>query len=154
MMGRLDEAIEFGRAAHAGQRRKYTGEPYFDAHCLAVAGKVLSTGGTEDMVIAALLHDTIEDTGTTYDDIRSVFGESVADMVLEVTDVFTKANYPDMNREARKTNEAIRLGKISESAQLIKRCDVEHNTSSILQHDPEFAAVYLEEKRFLLTQIG
>lgn len=154
MTERIQKAIDFGLAAHGNQRRKYTGDLYFTAHCVPVAEAVKEGGGTEDMVIAALLHDTIEDTDVMVEDIRREFGERVARLVLELTDVYTKEAYPDLNRAARKKLEAERMAKVSDEAKLIKLCDMADNTKSITEHDPGFAKVYLKEKAYLLEMMG
>ena len=80
---RLDRAIEVAKKAHEGQLRK-TGEPYI-IHPLAVKKILEEWGMDEDTVIAGVLHDTVEDTDLTLDDIRKEFGESVAFLVDGVT---------------------------------------------------------------------
>ena len=67
-------------------RRKYTGEPYI-THPAAVVELVRSVPHTEAMLCAAWLHDTVEDTPATLDDIRAVFGDEVAVLVEMLTDV-------------------------------------------------------------------
>ena len=84
---RLDHAIEVAKKAHEGQFRK-TGEPYI-IHPLAVKKILEEWGMDEDTVIAGVLHDTIEDTDLTLEDIRKEFGESVAFLVDGVTKLST-----------------------------------------------------------------
>lgn len=84
---RLDRAIEVAKKAHEGQFRK-TGEPYI-IHPLAVKKILEEWGMDEDTVIAGVLHDTVEDTSLTLDDIRKEFGESVAFLVDGVTKLST-----------------------------------------------------------------
>lgn len=84
---RLNRAIEVAKQAHEGQLRK-TGEPYI-IHPLAVKKILEEWGMDEDTVIAGLLHDTVEDTSLTLDDIRKEFGESVAFLVDGVTKLST-----------------------------------------------------------------
>lgn len=134
--------------AHRKQVRKYTNEPYIN-HCLEVAGLVCDLGGTHspDMVKAAWLHDTIEDTDVTADEIYEVFGRNVWRLVLGLTD---SAPLSLGNRAKRKAYERDRLAAESSDVQTIKCCDLISNTRSIVQHDPEFAKVYLVEKRNLL----
>lgn len=150
MTERLKKALEFGAKAHAGQVRKYSGKSYFHEHCVAVARRVKAQGGDEDMIIAALLHDTVEDTATTLPEIHKEFGARVCSLVAQLTDVFTSEAYPKLNRAARKKLEAERLGEATPDAKLIKRCDMADNTSSIVENDPGFARVYLAEKAYLL----
>ena len=84
---RVEHAIEVAKAAHEGQTRK-TGEPYI-VHPLAVQKILEEWGMDEDTIIAGILHDTVEDTDLTLDDIRHEFGESVAFLVDGVTKLST-----------------------------------------------------------------
>lgn len=84
----LLKAIAFAAHKHKDQRRKdHEASPYIN-HPIAVATLLAVEGGVDDLVTlqAAILHDTIEDTETTYDELASLFGREVADVVLEVTD--------------------------------------------------------------------
>ncbi len=84
---RVEHAIEVAKKAHEGQFRK-TGEPYI-IHPLAVKKILEDWGMDEDTIIAGILHDTVEDTSLTLDDIRKDFGESVAFLVDGVTKLST-----------------------------------------------------------------
>ena len=141
-------AAGFAACAHRNQVRKYTGEPYIN-HCLEVAGLVCDLGGaySPDMVKAAWLHDTIEDTDVTADEIYELFGRNVWRLVVGLTD---SAPLSLGNRAQRKAYERDRLAAESSDVQTIKCCDLISNTRSIVKHDPEFAKVYLVEKRNLL----
>jgi guanosine-3',5'-bis(diphosphate) 3'-pyrophosphohydrolase len=81
----IAKAYEFARRAHAGQKRK-NGEAYF-SHLVAAANNVLAWNLDEQSVAAALLHDTVEDTATTLDDIKREFGDEVAFLVDGVTKI-------------------------------------------------------------------
>lgn len=151
-------AKQFAIEAHEsiGQIRKYTGEPYH-VHVVAVAELVLEKTQDEEVVAAAYLHDVLEDVAPTMpqygeDVIRKEFGDRVISMVLELTDVFTKENYPDLNRKKRKAMEADRLSKISEEAKLIKRADLFDNNKSIT--GTSFEKVWLQEKAILDSILG
>ncbi len=145
-----ERAALFSRAAHqaVGQRRKYTGEPYW-RHPVAVAEIVSAVETvTPEMIAAALLHDVLEDTGVTPMDLKECFGQRVAILVQELTDQFTD---PEIgNRTHRKALERDRLAEVSPEAQTIKYADLIDNTGSIVARDPGFARVYLAEKRRLL----
>src|ERR1039457_745666 len=84
---RFDRALLYATHVHGGQVRKATSIPYL-AHLLAVAATVLEYGGSEDMAIAALLHDAVEDQGgePRLSDIRNRFGDRVADIVRACSD--------------------------------------------------------------------
>ena len=147
-MNTVERAKVFATAAHAavGQTRKYTGEPYV-VHPMEVASLVESVGGTEAMVAAALLHDVLEDTGVTVDVLEEQFGSEVADLVLWLTDV---SKPDDGNRSTRKALDRQHSAAAPAAAQTVKVADLISNTRSIVAHDPDFAKVYLEEKRLLL----
>ena len=82
-VGRIRAAYEMARLAHAGQFRR-DGSPYV-SHCVAAADISVDIGLDEDSIIAALLHDVIEDTNLTHEDIARQFGTAVADIVEGVT---------------------------------------------------------------------
>ena len=143
------KAQVYAMAAHAavGQKRKYTGEPYI-VHPAEVASIVASVpGSTPDMVAAAWLHDVIEDTGCTFTDVHMAFGIDIATLVGWLTDV---SNPEDGNRAKRKAMDREHTAAAPAEAQTIKLADLISNSRSIMQHDPEFAKTYLEEKRLLL----
>ena len=138
----ISRALAYATAAHGrmNQVRKYTGEPYIN-HVIEVMEIVSSVPHSDEMLAAALLHDTIEDTSVTRENIEQEFGASVAKLVMELTDECHEGN-----RAARKSAEAVRLATISQEAQTIKLADFISNTNSIVRHDPGFAKVYLREK--------
>lgn len=87
---RVKKAVAMAKKAHEGQFRK-TGEPYI-VHPLAVKKILEEWGMDEDTIIAGILHDTVEDTGVTLNDIKKEFGESVAFLVDGVTKLSTARN--------------------------------------------------------------
>ena len=144
------KAQVYAMAAHAavGQKRKYTGEPYI-VHPAEVASIVARVpGATPDMVAAAWLHDVVEDTGCTFTDVHMAFGIDIATLVGWLTDV---SRPEDGNRAVRKAIDRTHTADAPAEAQTIKLADLISNSRSIMQHDPEFARVYLEEKRMLLA---
>ena len=143
------KAQVYAMAAHAavGQRRKYTNDPYI-VHPAEVAKIVAGVpGSTPDMVAAAWLHDVVEDTGCTYNDIHMGFGTDIATLVGWLTDVSKPEDGP---RWYRKKLDREHTAAAPAEAQTIKLADLISNTKSIMAHDPKFAKVYLEEKRLLL----
>lgn len=146
---------------HGDQKRKYTGDDYV-THTFRVADIVKEHGGDDNMVMAAILHDVLEDTPTTEDQLldfmMEIVGPSeaidVVKMVKELTDIFTKENYPDLNRKGRKEMEAIRLGRVSPRAQTIKYADLLDNGEDIMKNDPKFGKVYLREKETILKYMN
>lgn len=145
----LAKALVFAAKAHGDQRRKYTGESYI-VHPIEVMGILVDHGITDDNVLAAaLLHDVVEDTPVGPDTLAMEgFNQQVIGLVLEVTDV---SRPQDGNRALRKGRDRDHLEIASSDGQNIKLADLISNTTSIVQHDPGFAKVYLEEKADLLT---
>lgn len=138
------EAMLFARSVHKTQRRKYTGNPYTD-HLAEVAGIVATVDQTQETIATAWLHDCREDQGITGDEIELRFGMRVAVGVALLSDLETG------NRAERKAASRTRLASAPGWVQTIKLADLISNTSSIVQHDPKFAQVYLAEKRALLA---
>ena len=130
-----------------GQTRKYTGDPYI-VHPIEVAGIVKSVGAAPEVVAAAYLHDVVEDTDVDISVINQIFGAVVAEYVQLLSDPPKTENSP--NRKARKELDRNRLAAAPAEVQTIKIADLISNTGSIVQHDPKFAKVYLQEKRALL----
>src|SRR5579862_9759396 len=97
---RFERALLFAPRKHAGQHRKGTTVPYV-AHLLSVAGLVLEAGGDEDLAIAALLHDVVEDCGGApmLKEIRRKFGNRVAKVVDGCTDADTYPKAPWLERK-------------------------------------------------------
>jgi len=142
------DALKFAIKAHGDQKRKYTGEPYIN-HPIEVAGLIVQCvpDHTADMVNAALLHDVVEDTEHSIQEIEVLFGQIVASLVSDLTDVSKPV---DGNRAARKAIDLEHTAKASPQAKTIKLADLISNTSTIVQHDKQFARVYLREKAELL----
>lgn len=141
-MTKLDKAIKFATKAHGKQKRKYTGEPYI-THPIAVMEIVRTVPHTEEMLVAAVLHDTVEDTPVTLADIKAEFGTKVMKLVEGLTDV---SRPEDGNRKTRKAMDRAHTAKQSAEVQTIKLADLIHNTESIGRFDPKFYKVYREEK--------
>lgn len=139
-----EKALEFAREAHGKQLRKYGEEPYIE-HPIRVAGLVRTVPHTSEMICAAYLHDVVEDTAVSIQDIQRKFGEKVAFLVDELTDEFVKDKYPHLNRRKRKEREVVRQANISRAAKTIKLADVIDNTRDIIQNDLGFARRYIPE---------
>lgn len=142
------DAMHFAREVHKNQRRKYTHNPYTD-HLAEVAGVVATVAHDfmvppGVMVATAWLHDSREDQGIPGEEIEHRFGMAVAVGVGLLSDFETG------NRAARKAAGRARLSSAPAWVQTVKVADLISNTSSIVEHDPKFAVVYLEEKRLLL----
>ena len=141
-------AFVFATAAHAavGQRRKYTDQPYI-VHPIRVAGIVANFGGTDEMIAAAYLHDVVEDTGVSIEDILDMFGSVVAVIVDGLTDV---SKSEDGNRAVRKELDRAHSADATWAAQFVKCADIIDNAADIGDNDPSFNVVYRKEMAALL----
>lgn len=120
------KALIFAAKAHHGQYRKGSGLPYI-VHPIAVAALAHERGWPEHVVTACLLHDTVEDTATTIEDIRAEFGEKVARIVAALT----------RNENETYADFIVRVKTVGESPEAIdeqvaaKDCDVSNNLSDL-----------------------
>ena len=129
-----------------GQRRKYTKAPYSE-HLRHVADLVASVTDDEETLAAAWLHDVVEDTTTTLEDVENEFGKEVAGLVEALTDVSRPA---DGNRATRKAMDRDHIASADSRAKTVKLADLIGNCEDIARHDPGFAPVYLREMGALL----
>jgi (p)ppGpp synthase/HD superfamily hydrolase len=127
---RFLRAFQFAAEKHAGQTRKASGIPYI-AHLIGVASLVLEFGGDEDLAIAALLHDVVEDCGGApmLKEIRRKFGSRVAKIVDGCTDSDTDPKPP---WRERKESYIRHLQTVDAETRLVSAADKLHNVRSIL----------------------
>jgi len=131
---RLFIALEFAAHKHRDQRRKDAhASPYIN-HPISLARMLTVEGGVTDTLVlmAAILHDTIEDTDTTYEELRAHFGRIVADVVREVTDDNT---LPKAHRKQAQIDNAPRISK---RAALVKLADKITNLRDMDANPPAF----------------
>lgn len=148
-MSIAQKVIRFAHIAHSGQVRKYTNLIPYIQHPLAVASLIRENVEflSNTMIHAAILHDTVEDTEVTLDDIELFFGPVVKGLVYWVTD---KSKPEDGNRAARKAIDRAHIACAPGRAQTIKLADLIDNAGSIQKYDSDFAKVYMMEKKLLL----
>lgn len=126
------QAASFAARRHVGQYRKGSnGEPYIN-HPLDVAEILANIGGVDDpdVLMAALLHDTVEDTDTTANELRELFGERTTSIVLEVTD---DKSLPKKERKRLQIEHAPHL---SPGAKLVKLADKISNIKDVTHNPP------------------
>jgi (p)ppGpp synthase/HD superfamily hydrolase len=130
LSARFDEALVLASALHREQARKASGVPYV-AHLLGVAALVLEEGGSEDMAIAALLHDAAEDQGgeLVLAEISASFGAVVARWVRQASDSFLD---PKPDWEERKRHHLAQIPSADREARVIMLADKVYNARSIL----------------------
>ncbi len=134
-MGRIRAAYEMAKMAHAGQKRR-DGSPYV-THCIAAADISVDIGLDEDSIIAALLHDVIEDTSLTHADIARQFGPAVADIVEGVTKL-TRVQYTSKEDEQAENLRKMLLAMAKDiRVVLIKIADRLHNMRTMAYQTPE-----------------
>ncbi|MFO1345940.1 MAG: HD domain-containing protein [Rhodocyclaceae bacterium] len=131
-MNRLLQAIAFAADKHRDQRRKDANASPYINHPIALANVLANEGGVDDeaVLVAAILHDTIEDTDTTADELRRLFGRRITDIVLEVTD--DKA----LEKAERKRLQVEHAPHISRRAKLVKLADKICNLRDIALSPP------------------
>jgi (p)ppGpp synthase/HD superfamily hydrolase len=139
----IQKAYKYALVAHGDQKRKFTGKPYM-THPVKVATLLQFFFDDPKVIAAALLHDVLEDTSTTYVNLLVAFNKELADLVSEVTDVSGRW---DGNRKARKEIDNHHLSKGSPEAQSIKLADIFHNLHDVVRNNPSFAYQYFSEKK-------
>jgi GTP pyrophosphokinase len=129
---RFLRAFEFAANKHSGQTRKASTIPYL-AHLMGVASLVLEAGGDEDLAIAALLHDVVEDCGgiPMLREVQRRFGKRVAHIVDGCTDAY---EIPKLPWRDRKESYLRRLKKEHADTRLVSAADKLNNVRSILSH--------------------
>lgn len=123
-----ESALKFAKESHKGQVRKGTTRPYI-THCLEVARILHKHGYSEDIVIAGLLHDTVEDTEATLEDLERLFGEEVSNLVKYVTE----DKSPSLSWNERKVMYIKMLTDAPEGAVVISAADKLHNITETLE---------------------
>lgn len=128
---RFNDAFLFAADKHSGQTRKSTSIPYL-AHLMSVAALVSEAGGDEDLAIAALLHDVVEDCGgkPMLEEVRRHFGDRVAHVVEGCTDAFTVPKPPWRDRKEAYLRH---LKKADPDIRLVSAADKLHNAREILK---------------------
>ena len=131
--GPLLTALQFASAKHRKQQRKDTDRSPYINHPIAVAHLLATTGQVSEIAIlmAAVLHDTIEDTETTPEELEAQFGAEVRRLVEEVTDD------KDLKKQVRKKEQIEHAPKLSRGAKNIKISDLSCNLADIIENPPD-----------------
>jgi len=141
------EVIEFIKIKHEGQFRKFTLSPYY-IHPVRVASlvyKYKESHKIDELVIASLLHDTLEDTSTTEKEIEEKFGLQVLSLVQELT-----TNKEDCILQGKSDYLANKMINMSSWALVIKLCDRLDNIADFLYASDSFIKKYSEETEYIL----
>ena len=144
MTKQLMSALAFAADKHKNQRRKDADASPYINHPIALANLLLNEAGVEDqrVLVAAILHDTIEDTDTTEQELVKHFGKDIADIVLEVTD--DKA----LPKAKRKRLQIEHAAHISRRAKLVKLADKICNLRDITASPPADWSIVRKQEYF------
>lgn len=146
-----DKAISFAIHKHGSATRKFGNSPYV-VHPISVAMRLASMNAGDDVVVAALLHDTIEDTETTLDEIEAEFGTIVKNLVVEVTS--DKAAIAAIDSPNAKGDYLVaKMNSMSPDAFLIKLADRENNVSDLGTSDIDFSLKYSRSTHYILCRL-
>lgn len=126
----VDKAIVFATQAHHGTERRGKGFPYI-IHPLEAMSIVASITNDPDLLAAAVLHDTIEDTDVTYDDIKREFSEHIAHLVAKETDVRTAPDGSKLTWQERKQRDMDNLRDSSREVKIVALGDKLSNMRAI-----------------------
>lgn len=131
-LGTFVKAVAFAAEKHRNQRRKDADASPYINHPIALANVLANEGGVSDATVlcAAVLHDTIEDTETTENELTTTFGSHVSSVVLEVTDD------KSLEKHVRKQRQIEHAPHISTEAKLVKLADKICNLRDILASPP------------------
>lgn len=148
--------LGYVKTKHKNQKRLYTCEDYY-FHPLRVA--LTTQKDIDNLVEIALCHDLFEDTDCTYNDLFHTLIKigykiddsfKICNSVTELTDFYTKSNFPYLNRKNRHLLESYRLKGCTDISLSVKYCDIIDNTLNITLLDRGFAKKYVFEKMFIL----
>jgi Guanosine polyphosphate pyrophosphohydrolases/synthetases len=126
----LDRAITFAVRAHAGTERRGKGFPYI-VHPMEAMEIVATITPDQELLAAAALHDTVEDTDVTVDEIRAEFGDRIADLVSAESDVFVEGVSEEDSWHARKQAAIDRLARAPRDAKIVAMGDKLSNMRAI-----------------------
>ena len=141
--GPLLTALQFASAKHRNQRRKDADASPYINHPIAVAHLLATTGQVSDIatLMAAVLHDTIEDTETTPEELEAQFGAEVRRLVEEVTD------NKGLEKQERKQRQIKHAPGLSRGAKIIKISDLSCNLADIIENPPAHPAKWSKKRR-------
>lgn len=157
----LQTVEAFTDRAHGDQMRKYAPQDRYIVHPMRVMRLCEAYTQSLPVLAAAILHDVLEDTDVTKSELSAFLSnimpardaERTLQLVVELTDVYVKENYPEWNRRKRKAAELKRIVQNSPDAQTIKYADILDNCQGMSEQETDFAPVFLRECRQLLKSM-
>lgn len=147
-VGLILKALRFAAEKHNDQRRKDSRSSPYINHPIGVAETLWSVGNVRDdtLLVAAILHDTIEDTNTTAEEIETEFGRDVLELVLEVTDD------KSLPKQTRKQLQVEHAPHNSDKAKLLKIADKINNIRDIIKSPPADWSLVRRQEYLLWTE--
>ena len=151
-MTTIDQARHFAETVHAGQTRKGAAREPYITHLAEVAALVAEFGGSPAAIMAAWLHDTVEDCGTSPDEIARQFGPDVAYVVAQLTDD------KSLPKAERKALQIIHAPGKTRDATLVKICDKLSNVRTVgdappVHWDEERQVAYLDRAQHVVSAL-
>ena len=156
----LEKVEAFADKAHGNQMRRFAPDRYI-VHPKRVMETCRNYTNDITVLAAALLHDVLEDTEVSREELLAFLKTvlpveqaiKTVHLVVDLTDVYIKKDYPHLKRRARKSRELKRLEKTHPDSQTVKYADIIDNSPEITQEDPDFAIVYLRECAAILRKL-
>jgi (p)ppGpp synthase/HD superfamily hydrolase len=145
-----DFAEKFGSIKHKGQRRKFSNEPYFEhpKRVAAIVKKFKQSHKLDQLISASLLHDTIEDTNTTFKDLNKLFGGLVASIVKELT-----SDPEEIKKVGKSKYLSDKMINMSDWALVIKLADRLDNVSDLKQASSSFRDKTVRSTKEILSNL-
>jgi (p)ppGpp synthase/HD superfamily hydrolase len=144
----LEKIKQYAKEKHHNQFRKFGNIPYVN-HPIKVAEMVKKHTDDKEVIAAAYLHDVLEDTPTTYDEILGIFGKKIADLVQELTnDEYMK------KKMGKRKYLTLKINNLSEEARLIKFFDRLDNVRDLNKSNKSFASYYANNTNYILRNIS
>ena len=125
-MNKIDLALQYAKEKHKDQKRKVTNEPYIN-HIMDVCEILKESNADEQTIIVGILHDTIEDTTATYDEIKNFFGKNIADLVNIESEI------KSLPYRERKAEHMERVGNASRQIKMVNCADKVSNLKSMIK---------------------
>lgn len=143
----VQRALILATKAHEGQTRRFDGAPYIN-HPKQVADIVMKATNDNEMIAAALCHDTLEDTSVTYEDLKEKFGLRVADLVQELT-----SDESEIERIGKTAYLIQKMNNMSDDALVIKLADRISNVSDFKTASQKFRDKYGPSTREIIDSV-
>ncbi len=143
----IEKAYLFAKLKHKNQKRKFSNRPYI-VHPENVALRLSSLTDSPDVICAAYLHDTLEDTDTSYEELAEIFNKKIADLVLELTN-----NKEEIKIQGKDRYLAGKLNAMSGEALLIKLADMLDNLLSLKETSDEFRNKFINDTIYMINYL-